>query len=100
MPNVTANLPSPDNYAKWENWGKAVIRSLSTIFQYTEIIPDVGIIGSFPSAIDMSKNGWLICNGATFSQQAYPTLFQLLGTATLPTYTSPFPGCNVWIKAA
>jgi hypothetical protein len=96
--SVDVNFPTPDNYDKWDVWGKAVIKALQILFAYTQVITDITNISSFPSSV--TPNGWLKCNGSTFDKFSYPVLFTMLGTTTLPNLTSPFgAGYTVWIKA-
>lgn len=37
-----------------------------------------------PFAGSTSPDGWLLCNGATFSSSTYPKLYEILGSTTLP----------------
>jgi hypothetical protein len=99
---VGINLPSADNYQKWDVWGKALIRSLTVLFSSTQVINDVGKVDSFFGSSVPTNGEWLKCNGTTFDKKSYPVLFAKLGnTTTLPNLTSPF-GSNycVGIRAA
>ncbi len=46
------------------------------------IFPLVGTI--LPYAGSTAPDGWLLCDGATFSSSTYPELYSLIGSTTLP----------------
>lgn len=44
----------------------------------------IGLIAPFPSST--APTGWLACDGSIFDSAAYPDLFAVLGSTTLPDY--------------
>ena len=96
---VNVNFPTTDNYQYWQEWGKALVRQLLVIMSYSQIIPDVSSVVSFPNGV--VPPGYVKCNGQPFDKNGYPVLYSLLGTTTLPNLNSPYGvGYTVWMKAA
>lgn len=52
------------------------------------IFPLVGTI--MPYAGSTAPDGWLLCDGATFSSSTYPQLYSLIGSTTLPDLRSKY----------
>lgn len=101
MTSINVNLPSTDNYQKWDVWGKALVRQLLVLLSYTQVINDVGKVDSFFGATVPIHGEWLKCDGSTYNKNAYPVLFTKLGTTTLPNLTSPYGSSYcVGIRAA
>jgi len=100
------NMPSTDNYRQWEEWGQAMIRTLQSRLATgaTEVGQVASFVGNFVGGGIVHPplpDGWLLCNGSSFSALGYPELFLVLGGNTLPLLSSPYgSGFVVGIKAA
>lgn len=54
-----------------------------------ELLRPVGEVTMFYGTTP--PDGWLICNGSSFSSSEYPRLYAHLGTTVLPNFTDRFP---------
>lgn len=92
------NFPSTDNYEKWDEWGQAFLRAVNAAFAFGAT--NIGQVSDFRGT--EAPNGWLKCDGTTFSAVGYPELYITLGNSNiLPNLTSPHgAGFIVGIKAA
>lgn len=52
------------------------------------IAPLIGMI--FPFAGPTAPDGWLLCDGSSFSSSTYPQLYSLLGSTTLPNLAGKY----------
>jgi hypothetical protein len=92
------NFPSTDHYQKWEEWGSAFLRAVSAALSIGAT--NIGQVSDFRGT--KVPDGWLLCDGTSFSRVGYPELYVTLGNSNvLPNLTSAHgAGYIVGIKAA
>jgi hypothetical protein len=70
---------------------RALQIALDSVWQTGDLkFSEVAHPDALTSALVEAQPGWLIANGATFTQAAYPALYTLLGGGTLPNYKDRF----------
>jgi Phage Tail Collar Domain len=79
---LSIKWPDPKMYQSLSEWAADLTRVLQTNLSSLPEAQQVGSTLEFPGTV--LPAGWLQTDGSTFSVQAYPALFQFLGSSTLP----------------